>query len=217
MNHNQVTISGRVIASFSHKYEYNEEIYAVCWLESAYIRKNRISKSVVRISVPERLTSQIDIAVGDYIQIEGSLINTYHDMKADIAVLAHKISYSDPGEIPVNSVSLSGTVRRILTDDSNFSSFVKFIISAKESDDSDRYITVRVTAWGKLAYRLYDTLDVGDPISAAGSLNSITEGEGILRGEMFCTSAELVNREDILKPEDLARLFADGPRAASDY
>lgn len=217
MNHNQVIISGTVKEAFSHKYVYNGESYTVCWLQSAYFRNNRISSCLVRITVPEKLAAQTDIAVGDCIQIEGSLINTYHDMKADIAVLASKISYSNPGEMSVNSLRLSGTVRRILTDNSNFSSFVKFIISFKDSHASDKFVTVRATAWGNLAYSLYDILDEGDTVSVKGSLNSITEGPGILRGEMYCTSVELTNDNDILTAEDLARMMEDGPCAASDY
>ena len=215
MNHNQVTISGRVADKCLYKYNRNGESYTVCLLESEYFCYNKIKRPKVKISVPDKLASQTKISEGVYIQIEGSLINNHHNWQTDIAVLAHKISYSTPWEMAVDSVTLSGIVRKVITDESNFSSFVNFILSIKDTDALSRDITVRVIVWGKLAYSLYGTLYEGDHITVTGSLNTMENAYGILSSEVYCTSVEMGERDDIMTEELFASLCEGDPLASS--
>ena len=209
MDCNIIVISGRVTSAVNFSHNFRGINYYVCWLQSEYIRHNEIARVSARIYLPENLASELNIPIGTYIKVEGSLINSYHNGHRDITVSARKVSFPQPAERPVDYVKVSGMVTRFFTNDSNFSNFVSFIVSVDDEDSAEerRSISLRVVAWSKLAYQLYETLYVGDRVTIEGSLSGAKHSSNkkphfynrfanTMINEIYCTACYIDNQDN---------------------
>lgn len=171
MDCNQVIVSGKITTAVNYSHNFEGNNYYVCWIQSEFLRHDKTAKVNVRVCLSEKLASSLTLPIGTYIKVEGSIVNSFHDGQRDITVAAEKVTFPSPIERPIDYVKISGTVTRFFTNDSNFSSFVIFVVALNDEKDSRRNVSVRVVAWAKLAYSLYSNLYVGDEVTIVGSLS----------------------------------------------
>lgn len=198
---NEVIVAGNIVDSPVYSHEFLGKSYYVCSVKTAYLRRNEMNASIIRVYIPEELATSIFISPKVMVKITGSIVNSNHDGHKDISVVANTIEVTE--ESFINQVKLTGVISRVFTNDSNFVNFVNFLISLPNKNNQKRSVSLRVVAWAKLADYIYNNLKLGDKITVVGALsssvfNSGKEGntnatEKVVINELYCTACAKVN------------------------
>ena len=199
---NEVIVAGNIVDSPVYSHEFLGKSYYVCSVKTAYLRRNEMNASIIRVYIPEELATSMFISPKVMVKITGSIVNSNHDGHKDISVVANTIEVTE--ESFINQVKLTGVISRVFTNDSNFVNFVNFLISLPNKNNQKRSVSLRVVAWAKLADYIYNNLKLGDKITVVGALsssvfNSGKEGyntnatEKVVINELYCTACAKVN------------------------
>ena len=193
---NEVNIVGQIIDNPIYSHEYQGINYYVCTVRTEYIRKRNPVPSFIRIYIPEAIAINSDLAVDVNIEIKGRLINSNHDGHKDVSVVADEITITDKEYY--NYAKLTGVISRVFTNESNFINFVNFLVSTSNTDKK-RTISLRVVAWSRLAYHIFNNFNIGDKVTVTGAISSsvydpsrersgIDISDKVFISELYCTA-----------------------------
>ena len=194
---NRAEITGEILTTpyISHVYQ-GQTFYAIM-IKSRCFSNNNAKFYYTRVCISENILEICPLSPGDFVTVKGSLLNSRHKEKTTLSVLADEVypSFPENAKYPYNYIEIIGRITKIFTNEANFEKFINFIITSFDVETGKRILTARITAWGKLARHLLNSLRTGDKVKIAGSLSnsaygsdSILDRDAVIFSEVYCTS-----------------------------